>query len=124
MLSRQHLHRPQDPQRLQHPLLLPRERRRHGLASDATIGPVMSALRNVLRSQTLARASVGLVYRSPHSLEDLLELLPKPFQLGDLIRHRIKLRPNQRAKPRTKRGVPASVECVHQCLELLERQPQ
>jgi len=84
----------------------------------------MSALRNVLRSQTLARASVGLVYRSPHSLEDLLELLPKPFQLGDLIRHRIKLRPNQRAKPRTKRGMPASIECVHQCLELLERQPQ
>jgi hypothetical protein len=57
-------------------------------------------------------------------LEDLLELLPKPFQLGELIRHRIKLRPNQRAEPWTKRGVRASVEGVHQRPELLERQPQ
>src|SRR4029450_12304038 len=58
------------------------------------------------------------------SFEDLFELLSKPFQLSDLIRHRVMLRPNQRAKPRTKRGVRASVECVHQCLELLERQPE
>ena len=69
------------------------------------VGPVYAERRSVLRFQALARACVGPVYRSPHSLEDVLELLPKPFQLGDLIRHSVKLRPNQRAKPRTKRGV-------------------
>jgi hypothetical protein len=52
-------------------------------------------------------------------LEDLLELLPKPFQFDDLIRHGVKLRPNQRAKPRTKSGMRASVERAHQRLELL-----
>jgi hypothetical protein len=70
-------------------------------------------------SKALARACVGPVYGSPHSLEDLLELLPKPFQFDDLIRHGVKLRPNQRAKPRTKSGMRASVERAHQRLELL-----
>jgi hypothetical protein len=61
------------------------------------------------------------VYRSSHSLEDLIELLPKPFQLGYLIRHGAELRPNHGAKPRTESRVQATVESAHQCLELLKR---
>jgi len=57
---------------------------------------------------------MGPAFRSPHSLEDLLELLPKPFQLGDLICHGIELRPNQRAKPRTESGARPTVEGAHQ----------
>ena len=67
---------------------------------------------------------MGPAFRSPHSLEDLLELLPKPFQLGDLICHGVKLRANQRAKSRAESGVRATVKCAHQCLELLKREPQ
>src|SRR4030095_15830201 len=78
----------------------------------------------VLRAEALAGTSVGPVDRKPHSLEDLLELLPYPFQLGDPIRHGVKLRLNQRAKPRAERGVCATVECSHQSLELLKRAPQ
>jgi hypothetical protein len=69
----------------------------------------------------LAGTFVRPVYRSPHSLEDLLELLPKAFQLGYLIRHGVELRPNQRAKPRTDSRAWATVESAHQCLELLQR---
>ena len=64
---------------------------------------------------------MGPGFRSPHSLEDLLELLPKPFQLGDLSCHGIELRPNQRPKSRTERQVGVTAERTHECLELLKR---
>ena len=51
------------------------------------------------------------------------ELLSKPFQLTDLIRHGVKLCPNQRTKPRTKSQLRLTIECAHQCLEFLKRQP-
>jgi hypothetical protein len=75
----------------------------------------------VLHAEALARARMGPDHRSPYSLEDLLELLPKPFQLGDLICHGVELRPNQRAKSRTERRVWVTVETTHECLELLKR---
>ena len=34
---------------------------------------------------------MGPAFRSPHSLEDLLELLPKQFELGYLILHDVEL---------------------------------
>src|SRR5689334_12647684 len=71
----------------------------------------------VLRAQALARASIGPAFRSPHSLEDLLELLPKSLQLGDLSCHGVELRPNQRPKSRTERQVWVTVESTHECLE-------
>ena len=63
-------------------------------------------------------------YRSSHLLVDVLELQPKTFQLGDLIRHGVKLCPNERTQPRTQSGLRATIECGHQRLELLKRQPQ
>ena len=78
----------------------------------------------VLRAQASARASTGPAVRSPHSLEDLLELLPKPFQLADLKCHGVELRPNQRSKSRTERQVWVTAERTHECLELLKREPQ
>lgn len=67
---------------------------------------------------------MGPAFRSPHSLEDLLELLPKPFQLGDLIGHRVELRPNQRPKSRAERQVWVTAESTHERLELLKWEPQ
>src|SRR5207249_9781951 len=83
-----------------------------------------SAHRTVLCLQALTCTSARAAYRGSHSLVDLLELLPQSFQLSDLIRHGVELRPNQCAKPRTESGARASVEGVHQCLELLKRQAQ
>src|SRR4029434_121090 len=95
----------------------------HGLASDVSAGPA-PAHWTVRRAQALARASMGPAFRSPHSLEDLLELLLKVFQLGDLVCHGVELRPNQRAKSRTEREMWVTAERTHECLELLKREPQ
>jgi hypothetical protein len=70
----------------------------------------------------LARAWVTLGNRSPHSFEDLLELLPKQFQLAYPVRHGIELPSDQRAKPRTESRARAPVESAHQRLELMKRQ--
>jgi hypothetical protein len=51
----------------------------------------------------------------------VLELMPKPFQLGDLIRHGVKLRPNHRTKSRAQSRLRLTIECAHQGLELLKR---
>jgi hypothetical protein len=61
--------------------------------------------------------------RSPHSFEDLHELLLKQFQLAYPVRYGVELPSNQRAKPRTESGARATVESAHQRLELMKRQP-
>jgi hypothetical protein len=66
---------------------------------------------------------VTLGDRGPHSFEDLLELLPKQFQLAYPVRHGVELPSNQGAKPRTESGARATVESAHQRLELMKRQP-
>src|SRR5262245_36730808 len=92
--------------------------------SRASQRPGLLSLRCVVRVQTVADAVATAPTGAPHSMRHILEVLPKEFELRDLVLNRRELFANQGEQAWPQRRARSAVEGSRQHSQPLERNSQ